>query len=203
MVTVIGIDRQCDIPICKNDSYELHETQQKLGKLVNQGRHAAHTAMLDQLPETSRPQGPGDPLGRCETKALAKARYRSLKGAGATACLRARPTDSLQVIPAAEFVGMGRRFLRIEEDVAVRCPCCNAINVDTRHARICPRAGAQVNQHQPLLHAISRTLKRLGIPHQVESGEPFTAENIVIRRGSLRDAPNQEYRYTSYWTSPT
>ena len=77
--------------------------------------------------------------------------------------------------------------------VAVRCPCCEAINVDTRHARICPGAGAQVNQHQPLLHAISGTLKRLGIPHQVESGEPFTGErnlrmNIVIRRGSLRDA---------------
>ena len=56
-----------------------------------------------------------------------------------------------------------------------------------------------MNQHQPLLHAISGTLKRLGIPHQVESGEPFTGErnlriDIVIRRGSLRDAPNLEYR---------
>ena len=66
------------------------------------------------------------------------------------------------------------------------------------HARICPRSGAQVNQRQPLLHAISRTLKWLGISHQVESGEPFTAErNLrmdIIRRGSLRDAPNREYR---------
>ena len=110
-----------------------------------------------------------------------------------------RPTDSLRVIPAAEFVGMGRRFLGIEEHVAVRCPCCNAVNVDTRHARICPRAGAQVIQHERLVHAISRTLKRLGIPHQVESGEPFSAErnlwmDIVIRRGSLRDDPNREYR---------
>ena len=94
--------------------------QQKLGKLVNQGRHAAHTALLDQLPETSRPQGPGDPLRRCEAKALAKARYRSLQGAGATACLRARPTDSLRVIPAAEFKGMGRRSVEIEEHVARR-----------------------------------------------------------------------------------
>ena len=159
--------------------------------------------MLDQLPETSHPQGPSDPLRRCETKARAKARYRSLQGAGAT-CLRARPTD----IPAAEFVGMGRRFLGIEEHVAVRCPCCNAINVDTRHARICPRAGAQVDQHQPLLHAISRTSKRLGIPHQEESGEPFTAErnlrmDIVIRRGSLRDAPDGNIGTSpSYWTSP-
>ncbi|CAN0496495.1 unnamed protein product, partial [Laminaria digitata] len=70
---------------------------------------------------------------------------------------------------------MGRRFMGIEEHVAVRCPCCDAVDVDTRHARICPRAGAQVNQHQPLVHAISRTLKRLGIRHQVESGEAFTA----------------------------
>ena len=94
---------------------------------------------------------------------------------------------------------MGIRFPGIEEHVAVRCPCCDAVDVDTRHARICPRSGAQVNQHQPLLHAISRTLKRLGISHQVESGEPFTAErnlrmDIVIMRGGLRDAPNTEYR---------
>ncbi|CAN0184367.1 unnamed protein product, partial [Laminaria digitata] len=76
--------------------------------------------------------------------------YRSLHGAGATACLRARPTDSLCGLPAAEFVGMGRRFIEIEEHVAVRCPCCDAVDVDTRHARICPRAGAQANQQQPL-----------------------------------------------------
>ena len=53
-----------------------------------------------------------------------------------------------------------------------------------------------MNQHQPLLHAISRTLERLGVPHQVESGEPFTAErnlrmDIVVRRSGL---PNREYR---------
>ena len=98
--------------------------------------------------------------------------------------------------------GHGKAFHWIEEHVAVRCPCCDAVDVDTRHARICPRAGAQVNQHQPLVHAISRTLKRLGIRHQVESGEPFTADrnlrmDIVVRRGGLRDAPNREYREKS------
>ena len=86
--------------------------------------------------------------------------------------------------------------------MAVRCPSCDAVDIDTRYARICPRAGAQVNQNQPLVHAISRTLKRLGIPHQVESGEPFTADrnlrvDIVVRRTGLRDAPNREYRETS------
>ena len=85
-------------------------------------------------------------------------------------------------------MGMGMRFIGIEEHVAVTCPCCDAVDVDTRHARICPRAGAQVNQHQPLVNAISRTLKRLGIRHQVESDDSFTADrnlrmDIVVRRG--------------------
>ena len=47
----------------------------------------------------------------------------------------------------------------IEERIAVRCTCCEAVDVDTRLGRICPRAGAQVSQHQPLLHAISGMLK--------------------------------------------
>ena len=175
------------------------KAQQKLGKIVNQGRNAAHTASLEELPEIARPPGPGDPMGGTETKAFAKARYRSLQGAGATACLRTRPTDSLRVIPAAEFVGMGSRFKGIEGHVAVTCPCCNAVDADIRQARNCPRAGAQVNQHYPLVHAMSRTLKRLGIRHQVKSGEPFTADrklrmNIVVRRGGLRDAHNRGYR---------
>ena len=46
-------------------------------------------------------------------------------------------------------------------------------------------------------------LKRLGIRHQVESGEPFTADqnlrkDIAVRRGGLRGAPNKGgYRETS------
>ena len=66
----------------------------------------------------------------------------------------------------------------IEEDVAVRCPCCDAVDVGTRHVRICPRARVQVNQHQALLYAISRTLKRLAIPHQVENGTPSRRTGI-------------------------
>ena len=135
-----------------------------MGKLVNQGRNAAHKASLGQLPETTRPVGPDDPLGGSETRAFAKARFRSLQGAGATACLRARPTNSFRVMPKPGFAGIGRRFMG-NEHVLVGYPCCDAVDVDTLHARICPRAGVQVdqyvqlNQHQPLLHAISRTLK--------------------------------------------
>ena len=55
------------------------KAQQKLGKLVDQGRHAAHTASSEDLPETARPPGPSDPIGWTETKAFAKARYRSLQ----------------------------------------------------------------------------------------------------------------------------
>ena len=68
---------------------------------------------------------PGYPLGGSETKAFG----------------RVQQTRSVSL----EFVGMGRRFIGIEEQVAVRCPCCDAVDVDTRHARICPRAGPQVN----------------------------------------------------------
>ena len=85
----------------------------------------------------------------------------------------------------------------IEEHVATRYPSCDATGVDTRHTRICPRAGAKVSQHQSLLYAISRTLKRLEVSHQlaVESREVFTAErnvrvDIVVRREGLRNAPN-------------
>ena len=54
------------------------KAQQKLDELVNQRRHASHTALLQRLPETARPPGPDDPPGGGETKAFAKARYRSL-----------------------------------------------------------------------------------------------------------------------------
>ena len=126
----------------------------------------------------------------------------SLQWAGATACLRERPADPLRVIPAAEFVDTGRRSIGIEEHMAFRYPCYEAVDVDTRYARICPGAGAQVNQHQPLLLFSARsprTLKRLETPHHVESGKSSTAEGIlrtdfIVRRGSLGDAPNRECR---------
>ena len=34
---------------------------------------------------------------------------------------------------------------------------CDPVDVDTRHARICPKATTQIIQHQPLVHAMSRT----------------------------------------------
>ena len=60
----------------------------------------------------------------------------------------------------------------------------------------------QKNQHQPLLRAISRALKPPGMPCQVESGEPFTADNnlrveSIVYIGGFRCAPIQEYRNKS------
>lgn len=100
-----------------------------------------------------------------------KARYWSPQRAGATACLRARPTESLLVIPAVEFAGIGRCFVGIEGHVAVMCPCCDAVDSDSRLARICPRAEEQFDSHQPLLHAMCCMLKwlpatRASVPEQ-------------------------------------
>ena len=87
-------------------------------------------------------------MGGTEPEAFAKALYMSLHGAGAMGCLRARPTDSLRVIAAdslrviaaAEFVGLGRVLMGIEEYLAVKCPCWDEADVVLRHARIRPRA---------------------------------------------------------------
>ena len=39
------------------------KAQQKLGKLVNQGRPATHAASLEELPETTHPPRAGRPAG--------------------------------------------------------------------------------------------------------------------------------------------
>ena len=49
--------------------------------------------------------------------------------------------------------------MEIEENVAARCTCRDAVDVDTRQARIHPKARAQANHHQQqLLDVISRTV---------------------------------------------
>ena len=62
--------------------------------------------------------------------------------------------------PSAGVLYAGRCFLGMEEFLAMRCPCCGATDADTRYARLCHRSGAYVNQHQPLVHTLSRSLKR-------------------------------------------
>lgn len=176
-----------------------NKAQQRLGKLVNRVRYEKYAASLEELPIRAQPLGESGPFGETETRDCAKARQRSQCGPGAAAWLRARPVDASRVVPAQEFLYAGRRYLGIEEHLATTCPCCGAAEANTRHARLCHRAGAQVNQHQPLVHAASRFLKRVSVRHQVESGAPFNADrdlrmDIVIERGGLRDATAPEFR---------
>lgn len=78
---------------------------QQQGNLIYSVGHAAPATSLNRLSETPRPSEPDNPLGGQETRALATARHSSPSGAGPATCLRARPTDSLHVVPASEFVG--------------------------------------------------------------------------------------------------
>ena len=65
------------------------------------------------------------------------------------------------VIPASEFVGIGRRFIATEEDISVTYPCFD-VDADTRHARICPGCrGAGDPTPAVSLYAI----KPLGVLH--------------------------------------
>lgn len=90
---------------------------------------------------------------------------------------------------------MGRTIPDVEEDVAPTCPRRKAVDIYMGRSKIYPGAVTpQFIQHQPLLHATSRTLNRLGVPRSVKSGEPFTADrsprmNVVFGRGGLREAP--------------
>ena len=87
-----------------------------------------------------------------------------------------------------------------------RCLCCGEAEANTRHARLSHRSGAQVNQHQPLVQALSRTLEIMPIRHQVESGAPFhpgrdLRMDIVIEASGLQDATASEYHATNRYSS--
>ena len=186
------------LPAHDAEAISSSKAQHRLGKLVNRVHYERYVSSLDQLPVTRPQRDTSEYQVEKKTRDLAKARQRSQSGSGATAFLRARPVDSASTIPASEFVTAEKRFLGIEEFLAARCPCCGEAEVNTRHARLCHRLGAQVNQHQPLVHALSRTLKSMSIRHQVESGAPFHADrdlrmDIVIEAGRLRDATASEY----------
>ena len=68
------------------------------------------------------------------------------------------------------------------------------------YTRFCPWAEAWVNQLQPLIHAISRGLKRLGVEHSGEDGPPSLAvrdlrRNIIVWVGELRYTSMAGYRH--------
>lgn len=131
----------------------------------------------------------GDPHGEDETIGFDKVRQRSQSGPGSTAFLRARPVKSSRVTPASEFEYTGRRFWGMDEFPATRRPCCGAMDAKTRHARLCPRSGAQVNRHQPLVHVLSRTFKCMPTRDQVENWS-----SLQRRQGPLTRRCNRERR---------
>lgn len=63
-----------------------------------------------------------------------------------------------------------------EPFVAEICRFCVAPDADTRHSRMCPRAGAPANQLQPLVHAILKAYKRLSIEQALKVKTTFTAD---------------------------
>lgn len=67
----------------------------------------------------------------------------------------------------------------------------------TRDMRV--RVTTQINQHQPLVHATSRFLKRVSVRHPVKNGAPFGADIylhvvIAIERGGLGGAMSSGFR---------
>ena len=187
----------------RNDN-TARKAQQKIGKvLIGVTRKRFIIESLDILPSEPVPPSPNDPSSGTESKEQAQARVRSSQGQGAHAWVRTMPTDRSRAIPPTEHVLASRRAVGIEEHVADWCPRCHPNGnspINTQHARTCPRDGQQVNQHEPLKHAMSSVLNSLSIKHDVESGAPFTTDrrelsmDIVIRRGAMRDAPSSVYR---------
>lgn len=94
-------------------------------------------------------------------------------GNGETVARRVQPYDITRTIPLPEFVLMRCRF---HDVFAMKCSPYGALDVSTRHARICHRARGHVKQHQPLVHALAAPFKRLGTKTAVEERGIFTAD---------------------------
>ena len=142
---------------------------------------------------------PDDPLRGREARAFVKDRRRSLQGARATKYLQAWPTDSLvHVIPVVEFVGIGRRFSGIEEHVAMRYPCCDAVDVGTPDTlSTFPEPGRRrwTNTSRFSAAAWESPSLRAAENHSREIGTCGDGHRHNRERGQhLRDAPNREYR---------
>lgn len=82
---------------------------------------------------------------------------------------------------------MEQRFLGMEEPLAVRCKWRDATDATKRLARLCCHGvGAQVNQHQRLVHALSRTFS---------SGCSSAIKGIAKRAFNVgRDLPPQGHK---------
>ena len=143
-----------------------------------------------------------------ETRDLSKARQQILSGPGVVACLRARHVDPTRIIPASEFVSIGRRFLGIEEPIdevpLLRSDGCQ--HASRAHMPPSRRAGKPASSATTVVHALSRTFKRLSIRHQVESRAPFNADrnlrmDVMIERGEASETLRRQSTATRRYSS--
>ena len=111
---------------------------------------------LDALPKVGRSPGPGDPRGEAETREVKRTWYRSMHGPKTLACLVALRCDLSGSTSPSEYVLKDLRICGVGLRLADACPCRGM--EDTERA-LYARAGYQVNQHQSLIHAMSRVFQ--------------------------------------------
>lgn len=111
--------------------------------------------------------------------------------------LRTISFDSSRVITPGEYVSTdGAAVLEaLSITFLQHGRVCGARDADYRHVQVCPRGGAQVNQHQPLIGVVSTAFKRLAEKHAVEDGPLFSADedfrmDITIPSGEVRRSVN-------------
>lgn len=136
-----GADRQRELTYLGIDVPAAHgavttrfgKAQGLMHKLTNRMRSERYVALFDCLPVPARPPSSNDLVGGIVSQGFFRA------------------------IPVPESVGMDRRFFRLEKNVGTSPPCFrSAADIDLRHARTSHQAGAQVNQHQPFVHTLSK-----------------------------------------------
>lgn len=169
------------------------KTQHRSGKLVNQGRHIAQTPPLWTSCSRRRHTRQGRTTRWREEKPTPSPRldtrvYDGNEPPHLGAAIRTRPPCHTRTI-----IRGNRKAPRgeIEEHVvAVRLPLLrsNRRGYPDTHATIRPttKAEAQVNQHQPLLHASPlRTRKRLRTPPQVEGRRTLLTADRNLRMDTV------------------
>ena len=87
--------------------------------------------------------------------------------------------------------------------LAASCLDYGAADASTLHVRVSHQTVAKASPHRSLIHANSRFLKRMCVPHRVMCGASFNADKdlrlyIVIERGGLREALASGFRHEKY-----
>ena len=80
----------------------------------------------------------------------------NLTGLGDSSATPGRSSSLSSIHIASPDLAARRWFLGVEEFLVARRPCRGVAEATTWQARFCHRSGAQVNHHQPLVHALSR-----------------------------------------------